>query len=303
MRLEGKTAVVTGAGSGIGKSIAEVFAAEGARVALLDIRGETAEAAASGLPGEGHVALATDVADSASVASAFAEVDAAFGRVDVLINNAGVDRTPGDGFEQAMKGELQLLHMSDDSFRRMFAINVDGVFFGSREAVVEAVVLRRMEPLQRRRRELLDSLLATEAPRSVESLLGVLVLPLAELLERKPRAGRAYMRLLSRLYSDRKLVAYELAMRYFGEVHRELGRELVRAIPDVPPAVLTRRIAVCVQTSLAMLADPEPYESSHEADVPSASPEAVARELVEFMAGGLRAGAEAENRQDVSSTA
>ena len=175
--------------------------------------------------------------------------------------------------------------------------------FGSREAVVEAVVLRRMEPLQRRRRELLDSLLATEAPRSVESLLGVLVLPLAELLERKPRAGRAYMRLLSRLYSDRKLVAYELAMRYFGEVHRELGRELVRAIPDVPPAVLTRRIAVCVQTSLAMLADPEPYESSHEADVPSASPEAVARELVEFMAGGLRAGAEAENRQDVSSTA
>lgn len=174
--------------------------------------------------------------------------------------------------------------------------------FGSREALVEAVVLRRMEPLQRRRRELLDALLATEAPRSVESLLGVLVLPLVELLERKPRAGRAYVRLLSRLYSDRKFVAYELAMRYFGDVHRELGLELARAIPDVPPAVLTRRIAVCVQTSLAMLADPEPYEVGREAGVPSDAPEVVARELVDFMAGGLRARAEAANSQNTPST-
>lgn len=134
MRLEGKTAVVTGAGSGIGKSIAEQFAVEGARVALLDIRGETAEAAAGELSGEGHIALAADVSDGDSVAKAFADVDAAFGKLDIVVNNAGVDRVPGDGFEEAMKGELQLLHMSDDAFRRMFAINVDGVFFGIREA-------------------------------------------------------------------------------------------------------------------------------------------------------------------------
>lgn len=135
MRLEGKTAVVTGAGSGIGKSIAEHFAREGARVALLDIRGETAEAAAADLDGSGHIALAADVSDGDSVAKAFSDADVAFGRVDIVVNNAGVDRTPGDGFDEAMKGELQLLHMSDDSFRRMFAINVDGVFFGTREAV------------------------------------------------------------------------------------------------------------------------------------------------------------------------
>ncbi|MDP6981445.1 MAG: glucose 1-dehydrogenase [Myxococcota bacterium] len=135
MRLEGKTAVITGGGSGIGKGTGECFAAEGARVALLDINQESAQKVVDGLAGEGHIAVACDVSDAASVASAFAEVDAAFGRVDILINNAGVDRTPGDGFEDLMKGGLQLTLMSDDAFRRMLAINVEGVFFCAREAV------------------------------------------------------------------------------------------------------------------------------------------------------------------------
>ncbi len=135
MRLEGRTALVTGAGSGIGKAIAERFAAEGARVALLDIHLESAEAAAAALEGEGHVALQADVSDGASVTEAFATLDAAFDRLDVLVNNAGVDRVPDDGFDRAMKGELQLLLMTDDAFRRMMAINVDGVFMCTREAV------------------------------------------------------------------------------------------------------------------------------------------------------------------------
>lgn len=134
MRLEGKTAVVTGAGSGIGKAISELFAAEGAKVALLDINRASAEEVAGSLSGSGHIAIAADVSDSASVASAFAEVDSAFCCVDIMINNAGVDRVEGDGFDAAMRGEVQLLAMSDESFRRMHAINVDGVFYGTREA-------------------------------------------------------------------------------------------------------------------------------------------------------------------------
>lgn len=135
MRLEGKTAVVTGAGSGIGKDISERFAKEGARVALLDINQEAAEKVAAGLAGEGHFAARCDVSDSASVKAAFEQVDEHFGRCDILINNAGVDRTPGDGFDEMMRGEgVQLFLMSDESFQRMMAINVDGVFFCAREA-------------------------------------------------------------------------------------------------------------------------------------------------------------------------
>lgn len=160
--------------------------------------------------------------------------------------------------------------------------------FGSREALVEAVVLRRMEPIQRRRRELLDEILASSEDPAVERLLGVLVLPLVELVEKTPRAGRAYVRLLARLYSDRKFVAYELAMRYFGDVHRDLGIQLAKAIPEVPHDILARRIALCVQVALSTMADPEPYEVAREAGVPPESPEAIASELVDFMAGGLR---------------
>jgi 3-oxoacyl-[acyl-carrier protein] reductase len=135
MRLEGRAAVVTGAGSGIGKSIAELFAREGAKVALLDINVDAAQAVAASLEGGEHITVACDVAESASMAEAFEAIDSAFGRVDILINNAGVDRTPGDGFDEMMKGGMQLLLMSDDSFRRMLAINVEGVFYGTREAV------------------------------------------------------------------------------------------------------------------------------------------------------------------------
>jgi AcrR family transcriptional regulator len=175
--------------------------------------------------------------------------------------------------------------------------------FGSRDVLVEAVVLRRMEPIQRRRRDLLDGILASPEAPTVEDLLGVLVLPLVELLEKSPRAGRAYVRLLSRLYSDRKLVAYDLAMRYFGEVHRDLGIQLAKAIPELPHDVLARRISLCVQTTLATLADPEPYAVTVQAGVAPQAPQYIASELIDFMAGGLRAAAHAQAANDAASAA
>ncbi len=134
MRLEGRVALVTGGGSGLGRAIARAYAAEGAHLVVSDLRGETAEETVKSLSGGGHRAVEGDVADEGSVVALFEEADRAHGRLDVLVNNAGVDRWPGDGFDQLMKTGQQLVHMSAEAFERVMAINVTGVFLCSREA-------------------------------------------------------------------------------------------------------------------------------------------------------------------------
>ena len=88
MRLDGKTALVTGAGSGIGKVIAETYAREGARVALADVNLDAAKAAARAI-GNNAIAVRCDVTKKADIAAAVAETLAAFGALDILVNNAG----------------------------------------------------------------------------------------------------------------------------------------------------------------------------------------------------------------------
>ncbi len=93
MKLDQKTAIVTGAGRGIGRAIAERFAAEGAAVALVDIDGARAEAAAEPLRAAGGTAHAerADVADPDQVGAAFGAILERFGgRLDILVNNAGI---------------------------------------------------------------------------------------------------------------------------------------------------------------------------------------------------------------------
>ena len=91
----GRVVLVTGAGSGIGAAIARAFAGKGARVACLDLNADAAAATAAALPGA--VGFGGNVADPASVEGAVAEVIAAFGRIDVLVNSAGiVDLAPAE---------------------------------------------------------------------------------------------------------------------------------------------------------------------------------------------------------------
>jgi 3-oxoacyl-[acyl-carrier protein] reductase len=135
MRLADRVFVVTGAGSGIGREISMRFAAEGAKVAAVDLRPETAAETVEKLSGSGHFSCAVDVASGPSVVEMFGRVDRHFGRVDGLVNNAGVDHVPGDGRDLLMKTGQQTIHMSDEGFTRLMAINVNGVFFCLREAV------------------------------------------------------------------------------------------------------------------------------------------------------------------------
>ncbi len=116
-RLEGKIAVVTGSGNGIGRATAELFAEEGARVYVTDVDGEAAEAVADGLQKAGHnvEALAVDVARAQYVSALFQRVKSEDGRLDILINNAGLN----------VREDFR--HLSDADWVKIREVNLDGV--------------------------------------------------------------------------------------------------------------------------------------------------------------------------------
>ena len=113
-RLEGKVAVITGAGQGIGKGIARRFAREGCKVVVAEFNeatGTEAAAELAGLGGEGHF-VATDVTDKAQ---AVASVDAAverWGRVDILVNNVGIGGSDGPAHRVEEAGFDRILEVN-----------------------------------------------------------------------------------------------------------------------------------------------------------------------------------------------
>lgn len=129
MRLHGKTAVVTGAGSGFGAGIARRFAAEGARVMVADINEAAAQAIAAEI---GGIACAVDVGFGASVADMAAQARTAFGDVpDILVNNAGVTHLPAF-----------MEDVSEDDFDRVLRVNAKSVYLTAR-AMVPGMKARR----------------------------------------------------------------------------------------------------------------------------------------------------------------
>jgi len=122
-RLEGKVALVTGAGSGFGLGIAETFAREGAKVAILDIN-ESAATAAAGTIGSSAIGLAADVSKAADVNDAVARTLAAFGKLDIVVNNAGISHR-----------NRPMLEVEEEEFDRVFAVNVKSIYLFAKAAV------------------------------------------------------------------------------------------------------------------------------------------------------------------------
>lgn len=129
MRLAGKTAIVTGAGSGFGAGIARRFAAEGARVMVADINAAAAEAVAAEI---GGIACGVDVGSGPSVAEMAAQARTAFGDVpDILVNNAGVTHLPSF-----------MEDVSEEDFDRVLRVNAKSVYLTAR-AIVPGMKARR----------------------------------------------------------------------------------------------------------------------------------------------------------------
>ncbi len=122
MKLKDKSAIITGAASGIGKEIAIIFAREGARIAIADMNKAAADAAAAEINASGGTAIgiAMDVTDEKAVIDGVEAAVAAFGGVDILISNAGI----------------QIVHPLEEftyaDWKKMMAIHVDGAFLTTR---------------------------------------------------------------------------------------------------------------------------------------------------------------------------
>lgn len=154
MRVRDKIALVTGAGSGLGEAMARRLAEEGALVVATDIDPASVQRVAAAIVAAGGRAEAEqqDVTDEARWSALVDAVLARHGRLDVLVNNAGIGAAPNDGYdkfyermaamnEQLARGETPTVHldhiidMQDDGWQKVIDINLNGMFYNCREAV------------------------------------------------------------------------------------------------------------------------------------------------------------------------
>ena len=135
MKLDGKAVLITGGGSGLGREMALLFASEGAKVGVNDIRPEAAQNVVTEIErahGQARPFVA-DVSSSAAVKKMFAEFLAAYGTIDVLINNAGIARTRTNQEQSTIL--LGTIDLTDDDWDKMLETHLDATFYCTREAL------------------------------------------------------------------------------------------------------------------------------------------------------------------------
>lgn len=122
IRLEGKVALVTGGARGIGRAICQAYAAQGAKVAIADLREQDASDSAAALGAQG-LAIAMDVTDRASIAAGVRRVEETWDGIDILVNNAGI-------FNMSPIEEI-----TEEDYRRQYDVNVGGTIFAAQAVI------------------------------------------------------------------------------------------------------------------------------------------------------------------------
>jgi len=136
MKLKDKVVLITGGGSGLGRETGMTFAREGAKVGINDIRPESAQNVVTEIEragGKGAKSFVADVSNSAAVKKMFADFIAAYGTIDILINNAGIGRIREADIGETFAPGTQ--DLSDDDWHKMLATHLDSTFFCTREAL------------------------------------------------------------------------------------------------------------------------------------------------------------------------
>ena len=129
--LTGRSALVTGAGRGIGRAIAHALSVQGASVVVADVDGESARQAATALPGDRHTALQVDISDLADVDRMIAGTVASLGSIDILVNNAAVTRF------------VDVMSITPDDWDHMHSVNARGTFFAMQRAAREMIAAKK----------------------------------------------------------------------------------------------------------------------------------------------------------------
>jgi len=160
--------------------------------------------------------------------------------------------------------------------------------FGARESLLEAVILRALEPIQRRRRVLIRSLRARAETLGSHDLARLFVAPLLADPSAPTPSETTDLRLLTRVFAEERSLAQDLTLKHFGDVMAELDALLAAALPRIPEATRRRRIRFCVQSALETLSGPEARQAST-SDRAGDARATIVMDLIDFLAGGLAA--------------
>jgi AcrR family transcriptional regulator len=162
--------------------------------------------------------------------------------------------------------------------------------FGTKQILVEAILLRRMPELMAKRGALLEELASSVDPPDARAVVGAFLLPLIELLLDEPEAGRRYVRFLARALPDGDVETGFVLARFEGDVAK-LDPLLQRALPELPIDLVRVRLGIAIESGLHALANADAYSTYgplfHATQ--ELSPEQFANVLLDFIAGGLGA--------------